>query len=130
MARLTAVYPVSEEDTRALPVKALDPALAFYQKVFGFSVARRDASAALLSRDDVQIGLIVRGDHEPERAGSLAFEVDDLEAMHRELQLSGGRPGAFGVDAWADRSHRTFFVREDENGYCYCFYHPINERGE
>jgi lactoylglutathione lyase len=124
MARLIAVGPVSDEDTMALPVKALDPAIAFYQTVLGFSVVRRDTLAATIGRDEVRIGLVVQGDHDPGRAGSLAMEVDDLEAMHRELERAGGRPGEFGVDEWNGRSHRTFFLREDENGYCYCFYHP------
>lgn len=124
MARLIAVYPTSDEDTNALPVKALDPAIAFYQRVLGFSVARRDGAAAILSRDAVQVRLVVEGQHQPGQAGSLAFEVDDLEAMHHELRQSGAQPGAFGVDEWAGQSHRTFFVREDENGYCYCYYVP------
>jgi lactoylglutathione lyase len=124
MARLIAVYPVSDEDTMALPVKALDTAIAFYQTVLGFSVVRRDTSAATIARDEVRIGLVARGDHDRSRAGSLAMEVDDLEALHRELQLAGGRPGEFGVDEWNGRSHHTFFLREDDNGYCYCFYHP------
>lgn len=125
MPRLIAAYPVSDEDPTALPVKALDPAIGFYQKILGFSVVDRDEARVTLGRDDVTIGLIVERDHEPGRAGSLAIEVDDLEAMHRELDLSGGRPGEFGTDEWNDRTHRTFFLRENENGYCYCFFHPL-----
>src|SRR3954470_12292427 len=78
MAQLKAVYPVSEEDTNALPVKDLGPAIAFYESVLGFSAAGRDAPPAVLTRDGVRIGLVQKGGHEPERAGSLAFEVDDL----------------------------------------------------
>lgn len=122
MPRLTAVVPVSDEDPMALPVKALGPAIAFYQSILGFSVLRRDTSAAQLARDEVRIGLVVRQDHDAARAGSLAMEVDDLEALHRELQRAGGEPGEFRVDDWQNRSHRTFFVREHENGYCYCFF--------
>ena len=125
MTTLLAAYPISDEDMMALPVKSLDRAIGYYDAVLGFSVVRREASAATLGRDDVRIGLAVQPDHDPARAGSLAIEVDDLEAMHRELQLAGGRPGDFGVDEWNGRSHRTFFVREDENGYCYCFYTPF-----
>src|SRR4051794_29626917 len=125
MAQLKAVYPVSEEDTNALPVKDLGPAIAFYEAVLGFSAAGRDASTAVLTRDGVRIGLVRNGDHEPGRAGSLAFEVDDLGAMHRELQARGGNPGEFGTDEWGGEQYRTFFVREPENGYCYCFYRPV-----
>jgi lactoylglutathione lyase len=125
MARLLAVFPISDEDPAALPVRALGPAIAFYDGVLGFSVARRDDAVAALERDDVRVGLVVRSDHEPGRAGSLAIEVDDLDALHRELARRGGQPGEFGVDEWDGRTHRTFFLREDENGYCFCFYRPV-----
>ncbi len=122
MARLKAVHPISDEDTTALPVKDLQAAITFYQTVLGFSVVSRDSSTAVLARDDVRIGLVQNVNHEPGKAGSLAFAVDDLEALHRELQATGGSPGEFGIDEWDGRKHRTFFVREDNNGYCYCFF--------
>jgi predicted enzyme related to lactoylglutathione lyase len=124
MAQLKAVYPVSDEDTNALPVKDFGPAIAFYEAVLGFSVVSRDASTAVLTRDKVRIGLVPKGDHEPGQAGSLAFAVDDLEAMHRELQARGGNPGDFRIDKWGVQQYRTFFLREQENGYCYCFHCP------
>src|SRR5262249_4750565 len=71
------------------------------------------------------IGLVRKDDHEPAKAGSLAFEVDDLQAMHRQVQDKGGTPGEFGIDEWGGKQHRTFFLREDKNGYCYCFYLPV-----
>jgi predicted enzyme related to lactoylglutathione lyase len=124
MARLKGVYPISGEDLNALPVKEIEPAIRFYETVLGFSVVSRSPSTATLARDDVRIGLVRKADHEPEEAGSMAFAVDDLDAMHRELQASGANPGKFGIDQWGGNEYRTFFVREDENGYCYCFYHP------
>jgi lactoylglutathione lyase len=130
MAQLKAVYPISGEDTNALPVKDVGPAIAFYEAVLGFSVVSRDSSTAVLTRDEVRIGLVRKGDHEPKQAGSLAFAVDNLEAMHRELQDSGGKPGEFGSDEWGGKQYRTFFLREEENGYCYCFYRPMEtDRG-
>jgi hypothetical protein len=125
MAKLTSVGPVSDEDTNALPVRNLGGAITFFEKVLGFSVASRDSASAVLARDDVQIGIVRRPDHEPGRAGSIAFAVDDLEAMRHELEASGGNPGELGLDEWDGKQHRTFFVREAENGYCYCFYCPI-----
>jgi catechol 2,3-dioxygenase-like lactoylglutathione lyase family enzyme len=126
MAQLKAVCPVSDEDTDALPVKDLGAAIRFYRDVLGFSVLSHDSLTAILARDDVLVGLIWKADHEPGKAGSLAFEVNGLEAMHRELQSSGGNPGEFGIDEWDGRKHRTFFLRETENGYCYCFHCPVN----
>jgi len=124
MAKLKSVGPISGEDTNALPVKDIGPAVKFYETILGFSVAGQDASAASLTRDHVRIGLVRRADHQPGQAGSLAFAVDDLDAMHRELRAKGGNPGEFGIDEWGGNRYRTFFLREDENGYCYCFYHP------
>jgi predicted enzyme related to lactoylglutathione lyase len=124
MAQLKSVYPISGEDVNALPVKDVGPAVAYYETVLGFSVVSRDPSTAALTRGDVQIGLVRNPDHEPSQAGSLAFAVDDLDAMHHELQESGAQPGKFGSDQWGGKQYRTFFVREDENGYCYCFHHP------
>jgi lactoylglutathione lyase len=124
MAKLKSVSPVSNEDTRALPVKDLGPAVAYYESALGFTTVARDADTALLRRDDTEIGLIVRGDHRPQEAGSLAFLVDDLDALHRELSQRGGKPGKLNAEDWGGEQVRTFFVREDENGYCYCFYGP------
>jgi predicted enzyme related to lactoylglutathione lyase len=127
MLQIKAMYPVSDEDTNALPVKDIGPAITFYEAVLGFSVVRRDASTALLMRDEIRIGLLRQEDHEPGKAGSLAFAVNDLEAMYRELQARGGNPGEFGIDAWDGKQYRTFFLRETENGYCFCFYCPVSE---
>jgi lactoylglutathione lyase len=126
MTKIKAVHPVSDEDPKALPVKELGPAITFYEAVLGFSVVSRNASTAVLIRDEIRIGLVRKEDHEPRKAGSLAFAVNDLEAMHRELQAQGGRPGEFGIDEWGGKQYRTFFLREEENGYCYCFYCPVS----
>jgi catechol 2,3-dioxygenase-like lactoylglutathione lyase family enzyme len=127
MARLKAVYPISGEDTDALPVKDVGPAVAFYEAVLGFAAVSRDATTAVVTRDGVRLGLVRQPDHEPGRAGSLAFEVDDLDALHRELQARGGNPGEFGTDEGGGKRHHTFFLREPENGYCYCFYRPMRD---
>jgi len=124
MTRFLAAYPISDEDLTALPVRTLDAAIAFHERVLGFTVAQREMTGAALSRDAVRVGLVMQADHDPARAGSMAIEVDELDALHAEIAEAGGSPGKFGIDAWGGRSHRTFFVREDENGYCYCFFTP------
>jgi lactoylglutathione lyase len=124
MAQLQAVAPISNENVNALPVKDLGPAIAFYEAVLGFTVVSRDSASAQLLRDEVQIGLVPKAGHKPGEAGSLAFKVDDLEAMHRELEGKNCERGVFGTDEWGGKKFRTFFVREHENGYCYCFYQP------
>ena len=124
MARLKSVSPISNEDTKSLPVKELSPAIAYYESVLGFTLVRRDPSIAVLKRDDAEIGLTRAEDHKPQEAGSVAFAVDDLDALHQELSASGGAPGEFGISNWGGKRFRTFFMREDENGYCYCFHCP------
>jgi len=125
MAKLKSVSPVSSEDTRMLPVKELGQAIAYYESVMGFTTIGRDANTAILRRDDAEIGLVVKSDHQPHEAGSLAFKVDDPDALHRELAERGGKPGEFDIEDWGGKQFRTFFMREDENGYCYCFYCPV-----
>jgi predicted enzyme related to lactoylglutathione lyase len=119
-----AVVPIANEDPDALPVKELEPAIAFYQRVLGFKVASRDATTAALRRDEVRIGLVRKADHEPHQAGSVCFNVSDLDSLHAELKAKGGEPGEFGVDEWGGKSYRTFFLREDVDGYCFCFSQP------
>ena len=126
MAKLESVSPISNEDTSALPVKESAPAVAYYESVMGFATVRRDEATATLRRDGAQIGLVAKADHRPPEAGSLAFAVDDLDALHSELSKCGGKPGQFGIDQWGGKKYRTFFMREDENGYCYCFHHPVS----
>jgi hypothetical protein len=127
MAKIKSVSPISNEDACALPVKELGPAITYYESVMSFTVISRDATTATLQRDGVQIGLVVKRDHQPHEAGSMAFAVDDLDGLHRELSECGGKPGEFGIDDWGGKQYRTFFVREEENGYCYCFYHPVED---
>jgi catechol 2,3-dioxygenase-like lactoylglutathione lyase family enzyme len=122
MPHIKSVHPISGENTDALPVRDLARAIAYYTTALGFSVTSHDSDTAFLVRDGVRIGVARKENHQPGEAGSVAFAIDDLDAMHRELQLSGASPGDFGVSHWGGKQYRTFFVREDDNGYCYCFF--------
>lgn len=124
MKQFNAVYPILGEDLSALPVKAIGPAVAFYQSVLGFSVVSTDETMATLERDDVRLGLVQKPDHQAGEAGSCAFAVADLDAMHRELDGRGLDLGGIRIDEWNGRKYRVFFLREAENGYCYCFSQP------
>ena len=124
MKQFNAVYPISGEDLSALPVQAIGPAVAFYQSVLGFSVVASDEATAILQRDDVRLGLVRKPDHKPEEAGSCAFAVADLDALHRELDGRGLDLGGIRIDEWDGKKYRVFFLREAENGYCYCFSQP------
>lgn len=120
-----AVYPISGEDLAALPVREIGPAVRFYQEQFGFSVLRIDDESAVVQRDDVQLGLVRKPDHRPEEAGSCCFAVSDIDAARAEMATRGAEVGEFGMDEWDGRKYRTFFLRENENGYCFCFSQPV-----
>jgi hypothetical protein len=127
MKQLKGVYPISGEDLAALPVKEIGPAVAFYETVLAFSVVARDETTATLTRDDAQLGLVKSPDHKPEEAGSCAFAVTDLDAMRAELDGRGLDLGGIRTDAWGGKTYRVFFLREAENGYCYCFSQQVAE---
>ena len=127
MKQLKGVYPIAGEDLAALPVKEIGPAVAFYETVLAFSVVARDETTATLKRDDAQLGLVKVPDHKPEEAGSCAFAVIDVDAMRAELDGRGLDLGGIRIDEWGGKKYRVFFLREAENGYCYCFSQPVAE---
>jgi hypothetical protein len=93
--------------------------------VLRFSVVTSDEATATLVRDDARIGLIRQPDHKPETAGSCAIAVADLDAMRAELEGRGLDLSAIRFDQWNGKKYRVFFLREAENGYCYCFNQKI-----
>ena len=127
MKQLKGVYPISGEDLSALPVKEVGPAVEFYQTVLAFSVVFQDAATATVQRDDAQLGLVKKPDHKPEEAGSCAFAVTDLDTMRAELDGRGLDLGTIRIDEWDGKKYRVFFLREAENGYCYCFSQQVAE---
>lgn len=123
------VYPISNEDTSALPVKEIGPALPYYTEKLGFSVVASDSTSAVLQRDQAQIGLVRKPDHDPSQAGSCYFEVSDVDALRRELEGRGAKPGAIEIQSHGGKKYRLFFVREcdtmeSHDGYCFCFGQP------
>ena len=86
------VYPIGDTNLSELPVKEIGPAVAFYQKVLGFSVVASDSTRVELKRGEARIGLIRKEDHDPRQAGSCYFDVSDVEALRLELETTGGIP--------------------------------------
>lgn len=124
MTLFKAVFPISNEDTNALPVKEIGAAIGFYETVMGFSVVTRNPASVTLKRDDVQIGLIQKEDHEPQQAGSCYFSVSDVESLRSEMDGKGGDLGELRIDKYEGKNYRVFFLREFDNGYCFCFGQP------
>lgn len=125
MKQFNGVSPISGEDLSALPVKAIGPAVEFYRSVLGFTVVSQDAVRATVQRDEARLGLVAKPDHNPGEAGSCAFGMTDLDAMHRELSGRGLDLGGIDTQEWGGTTYRVFFLREGANGYCYCFSQPV-----
>jgi hypothetical protein len=123
MKQFKGVYSISGEDLSALPVKAIGPAVEFYTSVLRFSVVASDEVTATIQRDDARLGLVCKPDHNPEQAGSCAIAVSDLDMMRAEFDGRGLDLSGIRIDEWNGKKYRVFFLREAENGYCYC----INE---
>jgi lactoylglutathione lyase len=110
------------EDALNLPVHNVDTAIPYYEKIFGFRVvSRQDAphKAAILVRDDIQIGLAENGG-DPTQEGCF-FEVDNVEAAFAELKANGleKEEAGFRIDQHGDTAWKVFFVVAPD-GLCYC----------
>ena len=106
------------------PVRALEPHVAFYTGVLGFTLAGRDEQSAALKRDGVQIELVATPGHDPAAAGSCYFDVSDVEALRQEFLDGGATPGAIELQEYGGRRFRLFFLKEDYDNYCFCFGEP------
>ncbi len=111
-----------QQDAMNLPVANVEAALPFYETVMGFQViARHDAPhrTAILSRDEIQIGLAENGG-DPSQDGCF-FAVDNVEAAFAELQANGlGKAAAdFRLDQHGETVWKVFFVIAPD-GLCYC----------
>jgi hypothetical protein len=106
------------------PVRTLEPHVAFYTGVLGFTLAGRDEQSAALTRDGVQIELVVTPDHDPATSGSCYIDVSDVEALRQEFLDAGATPGAIEVQEYGGKRFRLFFLKEDYDNYCFCFGEP------
>jgi catechol 2,3-dioxygenase-like lactoylglutathione lyase family enzyme len=109
------------KDALNLPVGSVENALTFYVSVLGFTVVSRkdNPNTAILSRDQIQIGLAENGG-DPTQEGCF-FEVDDVEAAFNELQERGLRKETadFRIDRHGNTAWKVFFVVAPD-GLCYC----------
>ena len=110
------------DDAMNLPVENVESAIPFYETVMGFRLVSRSDSpckAAVLARDDIQIGLAENGG-DPSQEGCF-FEVDNAEAAFDELKSNGFEkedPG-YRIDQHGEKSFKVFFVVAPD-GLCYC----------
>jgi len=109
-------------DAMNLPVKDLEAAIPFYERIMGFRlVSKKDDpfNSAILARDGIQIGLAENGGN-PEVEGCF-FEVDNAEAAFEELKRNGldKEEADYRIHQYDDTSYRVFFVVAPD-GLCYC----------
>ncbi len=109
-------------DEMNLPVANVEVAIPFYETIMGFRVVSRNDSphkTAVLSRDDIQIGLAENGG-DPTQDGCF-FEVDSAETAFAELKSNGleKEDADFRIDRYGDKTFKVFFVVAPD-GLCYC----------
>jgi catechol 2,3-dioxygenase-like lactoylglutathione lyase family enzyme len=110
------------EDAMNLPVRDVNAAVPFYERIMGFTlVSRADipCRSAVLGRDGIQIGLAENGG-DPTQEGCY-FEVDDVDAAFAELKANGldrDEPN-FRIDRHGEHEYKIFFVTAPD-GLCYC----------
>jgi lactoylglutathione lyase len=107
------------KDALDLPVKDVEAAIPYYERIFGFNVVSRTTSPrarVILARDDVEIGLSENGG-DPTQEGCF-FEVDDVEAAQLEIKGASGGPCVIDMQKINGNSYRAFFVVAPD-GLCY-----------
>ena len=106
-----------------LPVQDLETALPFYLNVLGFKVLSRSTAphnAAVLGRDQVQIGLAENGGDSSQ--DGCAFHVLGLEALFAEFKANGLNKelSDFSSENRGGNVWKVFFVVAPD-GLCYWF---------
>ncbi len=112
-----------QQDTMNLPVRNLKIVLPFYENILGFRLtSRHDTpnSAATLSRDAVQIGLVENGG-DPTQDGCF-FEVDDVQTLFAELKARGlpREQPEFSQQQHGNVLWKVLFITSPD-GLCYCY---------
>ena len=110
-------------DKMHLPVPDLSAALPFYETVLGFRVLSRSDTphnAAVLGRDDVEIGLAENGG-DPTQDGC-AFHVTDLASLFSEFKANGLQKelSEFDTEQHDGVAWKVFYVVAPD-GLCYWF---------
>jgi lactoylglutathione lyase len=106
-------------DAMSLPVESVDEAVPFYERVMGFRLASRGEKSAVLTRDEIKIGLAENGG-DPTQDGCF-FEVDNAENAFAELKANGlnKEEADFRIDQYGEKKFKVFFVVAPD-GLCYC----------
>ena len=110
-----------QDDVLNLPVNDLPSAIPFYEKFMGFQVIDRKIephNLAMLSRDDVQIGLAENGG-DPEHEGSY-FKVNSVELAF-DFFSSNGLKSCDNASLSEEINGDGMFFIVAPDRLCYCF---------
>jgi lactoylglutathione lyase len=106
--------------------KDVDTSVDFYQNVVGLELVRDNRGTehpiAFLQDADRTVSIEVAGNPDSAFTGSglaVGFEVDDVEALHAELEGQGYAPGP----VLSPDPHAQFFFMDDPNGVNLQFVH-------
>lgn len=110
-------------DAMALPVRDVDAAIPFYERVLGFRVISRSSAphkSAVLARDEVRMALVENGG-DPTQDGC-AFHVRNVDALYGEFETNGLQKSGqvFGLERHGGADWRVFYVVAPD-GLCYWF---------
>ena len=90
------------------PVRALEPHVAFYTGVLGFTLAGRDEQSAALKRDGVQMELVLTLGHYPRRVGVVLFRRQRRGGPAAGVPRRwGATPGAIEVQEYGGSRRRA-----------------------
>jgi lactoylglutathione lyase len=113
-----------KDDALNLPVADVDAAVPFYQEAFGFRVVSKSDEPhkrAILSRDEIQIGLAENGG-DPTQEGCF-FEVDDVEAAFAEISSQKPNVSEPELQKVNGKTFKAFFVIAPDS-LCYMIAQP------
>jgi catechol 2,3-dioxygenase-like lactoylglutathione lyase family enzyme len=116
-----------KEDALNLPVADVDAAISFYEHTFDFQLVSKSEDPhkrAILSRDEIQIGLAENGG-DPTQEGCF-FEVDDVEAAFAEIKSAQANVGEPEIQKVNGQTFKAFFVVAPD-GLCYMIAQPQTE---
>ena len=111
-----------QKDAMNLAVKDLETSIPFYETIMDFKVvSHKDLphKMAVLSRDDIRIGLAENGG-DPTQEGCF-FEFDNIEKALAELKSNGLKKeiSDLGIEKNGETSWKVFYVVAPD-GLCYC----------
>jgi lactoylglutathione lyase len=113
------------DDALNLPVADVDAAIPFYEERMGFRVESRQDSpvrSAILTRDDVRIGLAENGG-DPEQEGCF-FEVSGIEDAFTQAHGVAPKAGEIQTQDVRGTMCRVFFVIAPDK-LCYMLAEPL-----